>query len=184
MEASSLWLPDIRVTATSNRDLRKQWPKVHLGRSSYRLNVFRLRFALRQRLKTSCRWSGGLLSMASALGVAGFPAEAGIALHPWPGNVRELENVVQRALILRPEPPSSPSIWPVEALPPAAAGGREPSVKPEDNKEGIWSATTFFVPLAEVGGSRKLARRASGDLRAHPSASCCNNIATKLLFSG
>ena len=99
---------DVRVLATSNRNLRQS---VSDGRFRedlyYRLNVFPLSWpALRDR-------PGDILPLANALlhkharrmGVKMVPslhasAEQKLLQHPWPGNVRELENVMQRALIL------------------------------------------------------------------------------------
>ncbi len=94
---------NIRVLATSNRDMAKE---VHAGRFRedlyYRLNVFPLHIpALRER-------PADIVPLARHFAAAhGSPAarfaadaEALLAAHSWPGNVRELENVVQRALIL------------------------------------------------------------------------------------
>jgi len=94
---------DIRVLATSNRDMAKE---VAAGRFRedlyYRLNVFPLQIpALRER-------PADIVPLARHFAVHhGSPAarfaadaEALLAAHAWPGNVRELENAVQRALIL------------------------------------------------------------------------------------
>jgi two-component system response regulator FlrC len=97
---------DVRVLATTNRDLRSQ---VQEGRFRedlfYRLNVFPLNIPpLRER-------RGDILPLvANALehyagGMRAVPAltpaaEHKLAGHHWPGNVRELENLVQRTLIM------------------------------------------------------------------------------------
>ncbi len=94
---------DIRVLATSNRDMARE---VAAGRFRedlyYRLNVFPLQIpALRER-------PADIVPLARHFAAAhGSPAarfaadaEALLAAHAWPGNVRELENAVQRALIL------------------------------------------------------------------------------------
>ncbi len=94
---------DIRVLATSNRDMAQE---VAAGRFRedlyYRLNVFPLQIpALRER-------PADILPLARHFAALhGSPAarfaedaEQLLAAHAWPGNVRELENAVQRALIL------------------------------------------------------------------------------------
>jgi len=102
---------DVRVLATSNRNMREQ---VKSGKFRedlfYRLNVFPLYISpLRER-------PGDIISLAQGffdkhLIAAGsmqpqFPKLEQSAIdrllsHSWPGNVRELDNVIQRALILR-----------------------------------------------------------------------------------
>ncbi|QIZ77358.1 sigma-54-dependent transcriptional regulator [Ferrimonas lipolytica] len=98
---------DVRVLATSNRDLRLA---VEQGRFRedlyYRLNVFPLTWpSLAQR-------SGDILPLANHLlgrhaSRSGLPqpiiaacAVERLSCHSWPGNVRELDNVMQRAMIL------------------------------------------------------------------------------------
>jgi two-component system, response regulator FlrC len=96
---------DVRVIATSNRDLRSAVADGVLREDLYyRLNVFPLHVPpLRQRRRD-------ILPLAHRLARRHFSgaelptlsAEACRALlqHQWPGNVRELENVMQRALVL------------------------------------------------------------------------------------
>jgi DNA-binding NtrC family response regulator len=98
---------DIRILATSNRDLA-QAVKDGTFREDllYRLNVVNLRLpALRER-------PGDVLAMAeffikkyaAANGMADKPlsqeAKRRLAAHRWPGNVRELENAMHRAVLL------------------------------------------------------------------------------------
>jgi two-component system, response regulator FlrC len=100
---------DVRVIATSNRDLRAE---VQAGRFRedlyYRLSVFPLTIPpLRER-------PGDILPLARhflARHGRGFEtpeltscAAMQLLSHTWPGNVRELDNVMQRALILRHGP--------------------------------------------------------------------------------
>ncbi|MDO6524974.1 sigma-54 dependent transcriptional regulator [Motilimonas sp. 1_MG-2023] len=96
---------DVRVLATSNRDL-KQAVKDGLFREDlyYRLNVFPLQWL------PLCQRPGDIIPLTEHLlqrhaNSERTPKILDAAAHrlthyPWPGNVRELENVVQRALIL------------------------------------------------------------------------------------
>ncbi len=99
---------DVRVLATSNRDLREE---VANGRFRedlyYRLNVFCLQLPpLRDRTADIIPLATFLGNRASEAMGSEFPgfsaaAERKLICHDWPGNVRELDNTVQRALILR-----------------------------------------------------------------------------------
>lgn len=98
---------DVRVIATSNRDLRQA---VQAGQFRedlfYRLNVFPLTWpALCERpadivplarhlLERHCREQGAAVPTLTA------DAQEKLQRYRWPGNVRELDNVVQRALII------------------------------------------------------------------------------------
>jgi len=96
---------DVRVVATTNRDLRAQ---VQAGSFRedlyYRLHVFPLH------LPPLCERPADVLPLARLFvarhAFAGVvpeltPAAAErLCAYPWPGNVRELENAVQRALVL------------------------------------------------------------------------------------
>ncbi len=97
---------DVRVIATSNRDLRQAVRDGILREDIYyRLNVFPLSIPpLRERRADIvvlaehliARHAGGDTLPKLSAGAARHLAD-----HDWPGNVRELENVIQRALILQ-----------------------------------------------------------------------------------
>jgi len=102
---------DVRVLATSNRNMREQ---VQAGKFRedlfYRLNVFPLYISpLRDRPQDIVSLAKGFVQ--KHLVVTGTiqpqPPELDqsamdrLLSHTWPGNVRELDNVIQRALILR-----------------------------------------------------------------------------------
>ncbi len=98
---------DVRVIATSNRDLR-QTVAEGLFREDlfYRLNVFPLRWC------ALCERPGDIPPLAEHLLLRHATQQGGplpvlssearelLLSYSWPGNVRELENVIQRALIL------------------------------------------------------------------------------------
>ncbi|QPB82664.1 response regulator [Pseudoalteromonas rubra] len=99
---------DVRVLATSNRDLKEAVNDgVFREDLYYRLNVFPLTW-----LPLSER-SGDIVPLAAHLlqrhcdkagketPVLSHCAKDKLLSHAWPGNVRELDNVVQRALILQ-----------------------------------------------------------------------------------
>ncbi|MES9868894.1 MAG: sigma-54 dependent transcriptional regulator [Sedimenticola sp.] len=98
---------DVRVLATSNRNLREE---VSAGRFRedlfYRLNVFPLHLPpLRERTRDILPLANFMLRRQCVLQSIAAPrfstvAQQRLLSHTWPGNVRELDNVVQRALIL------------------------------------------------------------------------------------
>ncbi|WP_413485888.1 sigma-54-dependent transcriptional regulator [Shewanella baltica] len=100
---------DVRVLATSNRDLKAVVAAGGFREDLYyRINVFPLAWpALSQRPADILPLARHLLvKHAKALNVADVPeldenARRRLLSHRWPGNVRELDNVIQRALILR-----------------------------------------------------------------------------------
>ncbi len=99
---------DVRIVATSNRDLKRE---VECGRFRedlyYRLNVMPLNVPpLRERLDDIVPLALALLQRAAERAGDIAPslstsAAARLLEHCWPGNVRELDNVMQRALIMR-----------------------------------------------------------------------------------
>lgn len=98
---------DVRVIATSNRDLRQAVAQGQFREDLfYRLNVFPLTWpALWERpedilpltthlIERHCQQQGAAIPELSA------GAKRKLLAHEWPGNVRELDNVIQRALII------------------------------------------------------------------------------------
>ncbi len=98
---------DVRVIATSNRDLRQAVAE-HKFREDlyYRLNVFPLHWKpLRERPLDIIPIAKFLLGKHASDNQMAIPeisaaAQKKLEAYSWPGNVRELDNVMQRALIL------------------------------------------------------------------------------------
>lgn len=100
---------DVRVIATSNRDMREAVVAGRFREDLYfRLSILPLQWApLRDRqedivplaekllTKHARKQKRGSVSLASC-------AHQALIAYPWPGNVRELDNIMQRALILQP----------------------------------------------------------------------------------
>lgn len=110
---------DVRVIATSNRDLRQAVAEGRFREDLYyRLNVFPLRWpSLAERPGDIIPLAEHLLARHAAQSGQAVPLLSGAArsrllAHDWPGNVRELDNVIQRALILC----TGESIGPAELL--------------------------------------------------------------------
>lgn len=158
---------DIRVIATSNRDMAQEVAKGSFREDLYyRLNVFPLHMPpLRERGQDILPLARHFLSrIAARCGRHGQAlsgaAESRLTHYSWPGNIRELENIVQRAVILAPADT-------VDAdhllLPEAAAtqAGENP-VKggPLDMKS--LEKAHILDALAAVKGSRKLAAQQLG----------------------
>jgi DNA-binding NtrC family response regulator len=98
---------DVRVLATTNRDLRKAVANGDFREDLYyRLNVFPVHVpALRERQEDIPILADHFLQRFArrhSLQIPGFSAQALAALqaHGWPGNVRELQNTIERAVIL------------------------------------------------------------------------------------
>jgi len=106
---------DIRVIATSNRDLVAE-VKAGTFREDllYRLNVVNLKLPpLRERpADVSLLADHFVTKYAKANGVPAKPlsqpAVQALKSHPWPGNVRELENTLHRAVLLATEAEITP----------------------------------------------------------------------------
>jgi two-component system response regulator FlrC len=154
---------DVRVIATTNRDLRVE---VREGRFRqdllYRLNVLSFHLpALRDR-------SGDIPLLArhflhryarahgSAAERLSEGALARLLEHTWPGNVRELENVIQRAVILS----SDREIGEAEIVleEPAAAPGAPPGPRTVAQMEKDLILST----LERLGGNRTHTAKALG----------------------
>lgn len=98
---------DVRVIATTNKDLQKQCAEGRFREDLYyRLNVFPLKLLpLRERLEdipVLAKQFVEIFSDAFSKDVSGFTGEAMefLKTHQWKGNVRELENLIQRAVFM------------------------------------------------------------------------------------
>ena len=131
---------DVRVLATTNRDLRGE---VNAGRFRedlyYRLNVFPLStLPLRERRDDVLPLAMRLLTSRCRAGER-IPALSADAAHllltyHWAGNVRELDNVMQRALILANGPVINPEHIHLEAITTALVNGGRRTVDSERNR--------------------------------------------------
>jgi two-component system response regulator FlrC len=164
---------DVRVLATSNRDLQAE---VQAGRFRedlyYRINVFPLNIPpLRERPRDILPLARHLLARAAeapggrALDLAP-EAESGLTAYTWRGNIRELENVLQRAMILAPGSRIELAhlCLPAAAGSPAAelagtAGEGQPAL-PTDMK-GLERAH-ILATLEAAGGVRRVAAQRLG----------------------
>lgn len=100
---------DVRVIATSNRDMRREVTEGKFREDLYfRLSVLPLQWApLRDRKEDIAPLAEVLLAkhaIKQKRNNVQLCEHAILSLrdYPWPGNVRELDNVMQRALILQP----------------------------------------------------------------------------------
>ena len=95
---------DVRVLATTNRNLRAEVEKGNFREDLYyRLCVFPITWRpLRERRDDIIPLALRLIAQRQKNAVVRLDASAEHRLlqHDWPGNIRELDNVVQRALIL------------------------------------------------------------------------------------
>jgi two-component system response regulator FlrC len=114
---------DVRVIATSNRDLAAEVAANRFREDLYyRLNVFSLTVPpLRERLRDILPLARKFLTRAAAAGQLSVPTLTEDACqrllgYHWPGNVRELDNVMQRAPILYPGPELGPESLHLESL--------------------------------------------------------------------
>lgn len=158
---------DVRVLATSNRDLVAEVKRGGFREDLYyRLNVFPLEMpALRDRPADIVPLAQQFISrFAAGFGRAGVSLSAGAARqltqYDWPGNIRELENVIQRALILVPG-----DLIEVEHLPQVSRGlspsmAEPPADVPLDMKS--LERAHIMEALDAVKGSRKLAAQRLG----------------------
>jgi len=102
---------DVRIIATTNRDLEEEIRKGRFRQDLYyRLNVFPITVPpLRQRKEDIPAMVQAFIERYSKkLGksITSISKETMRTLqdYPWPGNVRELENIIERAVILCPGP--------------------------------------------------------------------------------
>jgi len=166
---------DIRVVATSNRDMAAQVAAGGFREDLYyRLNVFPLAVPpLRERPEDVLVLAAEFLRRHDARAALAGCARAALRSHDWPGNVRELANVMQRATILAPGPevraehlmlPARPSaaVAPTQqalaavAGPGGAAAGDSDVPAPATDLRSL-ERQAVLDALAATGGNRRLA---------------------------
>jgi len=145
---------DVRVLATTNRDLLKAVQKGDFREDLYyRLNVFPIQVPpLRDRTGDVELLANHFLERFSrehGLKNSGFSPEAmaGLVAHNWPGNVRELQNVVERAAILAEE--GSPITAELMGLLPPQVALAAPVASPVTNGS-VPEPNGEVVPLHEM----------------------------------
>jgi two-component system response regulator FlrC len=163
---------DIRVVATSNRDMAAQVAAGDFREDLfYRLNVFPLTVPpLRERQQDILALASEFLHRHDARGALAPCARGALLAHAWPGNVRELANVMQRAAILAPGPEIRaehlmlPCAAAAEDV--AVASGTPPSTSPAPSLRSASPPPTdlrtlerhaVLNALAATAGNRKLA---------------------------
>ena len=147
---------DVRVLATTNRDLRKAVAAGEFREDLYyRLNVFPLQVPpLRERQPDIPQLAEHFLErFARRHGIAtpGFSHEAmeRLLAHPWPGNVREMQNTIERAVILTENgtPVQSSALG-------LAPGGVNPGARHTLEKIDTGRAPVQIAPRAAQAASR------------------------------
>lgn len=161
---------DIRVLATSNRDLAKEVAAGTFREDLYyRLNVFPLQIpALRDRSSDVLPLARNLLARYAAVQKKRSPvlsasAQQTLVAYHWPGNIRELDNVIQRALILSPsdEIAAEHLFLPAQAAKIAATESAQEEVAVPSNIKGM-EKNMIFEALKAAGGVRKIAAEKLG----------------------
>ncbi|GHB10163.1 sigma-54-dependent transcriptional regulator [Shewanella indica] len=155
---------DVRVLATSNRDLKEMVAKGEFREDLYyRINVFPLAWpALNQRPADIIPLAKHLLARhAENAAINPVPALSDAAVrrllaHRWPGNVRELDNVIQRALILNQGQIEAGDI--IIDLQDVALGDTTAQETPEALGDELKAQEHVIIleTLAQCQGSRKL----------------------------
>jgi two-component system response regulator FlrC len=160
---------DVRVLATSNRDMRAE---VQAGRFRedlyYRLNVFPLHLPpLRERRADIVPLARTLLAQCARKMGRPAPrlaaaAEQALLRYDWPGNVREMDNLLQRALILQDGQDIQPADLMFEAVPPEAAAVTPVASGEADFSTGMQQREHQMIVEALRQGSRQTAAERLG----------------------
>ncbi len=156
---------DVRVIATSNRDLKEAVSKGDFREDLYyRLNVFPLTWLpLAERVDDILPLAQHLVEcycQKSGEQVAEFSpaARSKLNAYSWPGNVRELDNVVQRALILHSNKIIDAQDLLIENFETANIGEVEPQAVPDDklgSELKLQEHQIILDTLQACNGSRK-----------------------------
>ena len=159
---------DIRVVATTNRELAKEVEKGSFREDLfYRLNVIPLRLpALRERsedIEPLARHFLAKYSAANRKKDLSLDQETVRVLtgHRWPGNVRELENIIERAVLLCRSGVIRPTDLLLEVKPSQAAAKPAVSFSPGKTIKEM-ERTMIEAALGETNGNRTHAAKMLG----------------------
>jgi len=161
---------NVRVIATSNRDLRQAVGEGKFREDLYyRLQVVPLCVpALRQRREDILPLAERLLArhcqrMDIPPKILGPEAQATLLDYPWPGNVRELDNALQRAAIFAPDAVIRGSDLGLDGVA-VGQGEMHPDRRPTDlgDMRSRQEQEAIVTVLRECGGSRSEAARRLG----------------------
>jgi two-component system response regulator FlrC len=166
---------DVRVIATSNRDLRRAVARGQFREDLYyRLNVFPIELPpLRERrsdLPSLCEHFVDRHNARNGCRVTGISRTAleVLRLHSWPGNVRELENCLERAVLLAGTGLIEPEHLAIGMAPVATALAVEPGSVPgigsDADSRNLHEQERRLIlqTLRETGGNRTEASRRLG----------------------
>jgi DNA-binding NtrC family response regulator len=141
---------DVRVVATTNRDLKKAVAEGKFRQDLYyRLNVVPIELPpLRRRAEDVPELTRHFLSQIARREKSAFRHIEPEALrllqrYDWPGNVRELQNIIERACVLETEA----GLVRAETIGPWLTGGPVPA---ERDESAAPAAELAGVPLAEI----------------------------------
>ena len=154
---------DVRVLATSNRDLEQAVREGAFREDLYyRLSVFPLRIApLRERPGDIAALTARFIAARSIQPrEVSAAALATLKTYAWPGNVRELENVVQRALLLAD---GEPRIEPEHLVLADARSAPPATVVPLGLASELWEEETRRI-VAALETHRGMRRQAAEQL--------------------
>jgi len=161
---------DIRVIATTNRDLSKAVAEGRFREDLYyRLSVFQVTIPpLRERTEDILPLARHFVeSTAQKLGLRNLRLDAAaldyLLMYPWPGNVRELENTIERAAVLSTEGVIRPEHLPDAILRCKRQGPatREPKIGGDCSLRDLEQAH-ILATLERMAGNRSATAKALG----------------------
>ncbi len=164
---------DVRVIATTNRDLRIEVQDGNFREDLYyRLSVFPLAWQpLRERPADILPLARRLLHLHA--GKMGLPvpefspmAEESLLSHEWPGNVRELDNALQRSLILSGGSVIEPEHLRIEQA--SMADSVQPTVTPGHALESNLRDREFSLIVDAIRGEHGSRKQAAERLGLSP----------------
>ncbi len=173
---------DVRVVATTNRDLRDYVQEGKFREDLYyRLSVFPLQWKpLRERPKDIVPLAKRLLKKnGKKMGKGTLKLDAGavhmLTHYPWPGNVRELDNAVQRALVLQQGSIVTAEDFRLEMTPPPISSMSAPMAAQVKNTVPAFEENSTSAVSDLSGGVNSTANTASSEMGYSENRDIMNN---------